>query len=188
MKTKAQGDKRTRLIETAMKLAYKHGFRETSLADIAEAAHVPVGNVYYYFKTKEELGEAVVERRLAHFREFRKEMDRLSSPKERLFAFVESIHGNREQLARGGCPLGGLCSELHKEGGVLAKKSAALFTEPMGWLEEQFRAVGHEEDARELSAHLFCAFQGVAAVAHAANDPDLVVMEVKRLKDWIGTL
>jgi NAD(P)-dependent dehydrogenase (short-subunit alcohol dehydrogenase family) len=34
----------------------------------------------------------------------------------------------------------------------------------------------------------FCAFQGMAAVAHAANDPNLVVMEVKRLKDWIGTL
>jgi hypothetical protein len=77
---------------------------------------------------------------------------------------------------------------LHKEGGALAKKSAALFTEPMGWLEEQFRAAGHEEDARELSVRLFCAFQGMAAVAHAANDPDLVVMEVKRLKDWIGTL
>jgi len=27
-----------------------------------------------------------------------------------------------------------------------------------------------------------------AAVAHAANDPDLAVMEVKHLKDWIGTL
>jgi len=105
---KPQPDKRTRLIETAMKLAYWNGFRETSLADIAEAGRVPVGNVYYYFKTKEELGEAVVERRLAQFREFREEMDRLSSPKERLFAFVESIHGNREQLARGGCPLGGL--------------------------------------------------------------------------------
>ncbi len=185
---KPQPDKRTRLIETAMKLAYRDGFRETSLADIAEAAHVPVGNVYYYFKTKEELGEAVVERRLAQFREFREEMDRLSSPRERLFAFVESIHRNRGQLARGGCPLGGLYSELHKEGGALAKKSAALFTEPMGWLEEQFRAAGHEGDARELSVHLFCAFQGMAAVAHAANDPDLVVMEVKRLKDWIGTL
>ena len=58
----------------------------------------------------------------------------------------------------------------------------------MGWLEEQFRAAGHEEDARELSVHLFGAFQGIATVAHAANDPDLVVMEVKRLKDWIGTL
>src|SRR5260370_4044499 len=185
---KPQPDKRIRLIETAMNLAYRKGFRETSLADIAEAAHVPVGNVYYYFKTKEELGEAVVERRLAQFRAFREEMDRLSSPKERLFAFVESIHSNREQLARGGCPLGGLCTELHKEGGALAKKSAALFTEPMRWLEEQFRAVGHEEDARALSAHLFCAFQGMAAVAHAANNPDLVVTGVKRLKDLIGTL
>src|SRR6202035_1811408 len=66
------------------------------------AARVPVGNVYYYFKTKEEHGEAVVERRLAQFRELRQEIDRLSSPKKRLFAFVESIHGNREQLARGG--------------------------------------------------------------------------------------
>ena len=47
---------------------------------------------------------------------------------------------------------------------------------------------GHKEDARDLSGHLFCAFQGMAAVAHAANDPDLVVREVKRLKDWIGTL
>src|SRR5580692_2102075 len=185
---KPQTHKRARLIETAMKLAHRNGFRETSLADIAEAAHVPVGNVYYYFKTKEELGEAVVERRLAQFRELREEIDRLSSPKERLLAFVESIHGNREQLARGGCPLGALCSELHKEGGALAKKSAALFSEPMGWFEEQFRAIGHEKDARELSAHLFCAFQGMAAVAQAANDPGLVVMEVKRLKDWINTL
>src|SRR6266852_1876654 len=185
---KVQADKRARLIETAMKLAYKHGFRETSLADIAEAAHVPVGNVYYYFKTKEELGEAVVEQRLTEFREFRGELDRLRSPKERLFAFVESIHGNREQLARGGCPLGSLCSELHKEGGALAKKSARLFTEPIGWLEKQFRAAGHDKDSRELAMHLFSAFQGMAAVAHGANEPDLVLMEVRRLKNWINTL
>lgn len=185
---KVQADKRARLIETAMKLAYKHGFRETSLADIAEAAHVPIGNVYYYFKTKDELGEAVVERRLAEFRTFRDEMDRLSSPKERLFAFVESIHGNREQLARGGCPLGGLCTELRKDGGALAKNSAALFTEPMRWLEEQFRAIGHVKDSRELAVHFFSVFQGMAAVALGTNDREVVVMEAKRLKDWIGTL
>jgi TetR/AcrR family transcriptional regulator, transcriptional repressor for nem operon len=185
---KTRADKRARLIETAMTLAYQHGFRETSLADIAEAAHVPVGNVYYYFKTKDELAEAVVERRLAEFRAFRDELDRLGSPKERLFAFVERIHRNREQLARGGCPLGGLCTELHKEGGALAKKSAALFTEPMRWLEEQFRAVGHERDSRELAVHFFSAYQGMAAVALGANDREVVVTEATRLKDWIRTL
>src|SRR5580704_18904101 len=110
---KAQADKRSRLIETAMTLAYQHGFRDTSLADIAEAAHVPLGNVYYYFKTKDELGEAVVERRLAEVRAFRDELNGLGSPKERLLAFVDRMHRNKEQLARAGCPLGSLCSELH---------------------------------------------------------------------------
>ena len=114
-------------------------------------------------------------------------MGRLSSPKERLSAFVDSIQRKKEQFARAGCPLGGLCAELHKEGGALAKKAAELYTEPMGWIEEQFRAAGHEKDSRELAVHLFCAFQGMAAVAHGANDPDVIVTEVKRLKDWIRT-
>jgi TetR/AcrR family transcriptional repressor of nem operon len=185
---KTQLDKRTRLVETAMKLAYQRGFREASLAEIAAAAHVPVGNVYYYFKTKEELGEAVVERRLAQFREVLEEWDRLSSPKERLFAFVDNIRSNKDQLVLGGCPLGGLCLELHKEGGALARKSAALYTEPMAWLEKQFRGAGHGEHSRELAVHVFSAFQGMAAVAYGANNPDVVVTEAKRLKNWIAAL
>jgi hypothetical protein len=36
--------------------------------------------------------------------------------------------------------------------------------------------------------HLFSAFQGMAAVAHGTNDREVVVLEAKRLKDWIGTL
>src|SRR2546428_12357151 len=184
----AQPDKRMRLIETATKLAYGRGFRETSLADIAAAARVPVGNVYYYFKTKEELAEAVVERRLEEFRADRAEWDRLSSPKERLLAFVGSVQANREQLARGGCALGGLCTELHKEGGALAKRSAALFNEPMRWLEEQFRAIGHEKDSRELAVHLFSGVQGMAARAPGTHDPQGGVVGGKRRKDWNGTL
>ncbi|HEY1401411.1 MAG TPA: hypothetical protein VF953_07460, partial [Terriglobales bacterium] len=67
-------------------------------------------------------------------------------------------------------------------------KSARLFTEPIGWLEKQFRAAGHDKDSRELAMHLFSAFQGMAAVAHGVNEPDLVLMEVRRLKNWINTL
>ena len=42
--------------------------------------------------------------------------------------------------------------------------------------------------SRELAVHLFSAFQGMAAVALGTNDREVVVMEAKRLKDWIGTL
>ena len=81
-----------------------------------------------------------------------------------------------------------LAKRRHPALSALARKSATLFTEPMRWLEEQFRAVGHEKDSRELAVHLFSAFQGMAAVALGTNDREVVVMGAKRLKDWIGTL
>src|ERR1700684_609347 len=100
---KTKSEKRARLISTAVKLAYRHGCRETSIADIAEAAKVPVGNVYYYFKTKDEIGEAVVEQHLSEFRSLREQWNSKGSPKERLQACVENTLGHRDMLARGGC-------------------------------------------------------------------------------------
>jgi AcrR family transcriptional regulator len=58
-------DKRSRLVSAAVGLAYQNGFGATSLTDIAREAEVPLGNLYYYFKTKDEIGEAIVELRLA---------------------------------------------------------------------------------------------------------------------------
>src|SRR5580693_9922680 len=139
---KTKSDKRSRLIRTAVKLAYRHGFRETSLADIAEAARVPVGNIYYYFKTKDEIGDAIVERRVSRFRRLLNELDKADSPQERLCAFVQIKINNRDELARRGCPVGTLCSELHKHGGTVAKKSTVLFTEALAWMEAQFKALG----------------------------------------------
>lgn len=185
---KTRPDKRTRLIQTAVKLAYRHGFRATSLADIAESAKIPVGNVYYYFKTKDEIGEAIVEQRLLEIRALQQKWQQAGSPKERLHACVENTLGNREVLARGGCPVGTLCSELHKDGGSLAERAKVLFAEPLVWIEDQFRGIGQGDDSRELAVHLFSALQGVSVLAHSSHDPDLVLMEARRLKKWINTL
>ena len=77
--------------------------RETSVAQLVHRVVDTItdwGRDGNYFKTKEELGEAVVERRLSDFRAFREQMERLSSPKERLLAFVDGIQRNKDQLAR----------------------------------------------------------------------------------------
>src|ERR1044071_2725421 len=76
-------NKRTRLIQAARTLAYRHGFREASLADIARQAQVPLGNVYYYFKTKEEIGEAIVEERLADMKSLQRKLEELDHPEDR---------------------------------------------------------------------------------------------------------
>ena len=82
-------DKRARLIEAAVRLAYRRGFGRASLADIAKEAQVSPGNVYYYFKTKDEIGHAIVEHRMAHFRTQLAELNQLASPQERLCGFVQ---------------------------------------------------------------------------------------------------
>ena len=49
------GGKHERLIASARALLHEQGVQRTTLAEVAERAQVPPGNVYYYFKTKDEL-------------------------------------------------------------------------------------------------------------------------------------
>ena len=58
-------DKRTRLVLAGRELLHEQGFQRTTLADVAGRAGVPLGNVYYYFKTKDSLCEAIIEAHLA---------------------------------------------------------------------------------------------------------------------------
>jgi len=186
VKTKA--DNRTRLLQAAENTTYRYGFGNTAIADIAKEAQIPLGNVYYYFKTKDEIGDAIVELRVSRFRKLLQEFEKAGSPKERLCAFVQVKIKNREELARNGCPVGTLCSELRKLGGTAAGKSKVLFATALDWMEAQFRELGKGAESRRLAVHLLSATQGVSVLAHTFHDPRLIEMEMARLKAWIRGL
>ena len=181
-------DKRSRLVDAAVSLAYRNGFGATSLADIASEAKVPLGNVYYYFKTKDEIGEAIVELRLAQMRAMLKRWDEEETPKDRLYRAVESVLDNRDSLSQRGCAIGTFCSELHKKGGTVAGRATEIFSQYLAWLEVQFRALGKGKASRGLAVHLLSALQGVSLLANTFHDPDLVTMEARRLKNWVADL
>ncbi len=181
-------DKRTRLIDTAAKLAHEHGFHKTSLADIARESGVPLGNVYYYFKTKEALGEALVEKLSTGFARMRERWAAIPDPKARLEAFIQMTIDNRDSLARSGCPIGTLCAELHKEGGPLAEHAATLFGDSLTWMEAQFQEVGRGDESRHLAVHLLSALEGASLLTHTFHDPNVVTGESNRLKLWVRSL
>ena len=185
---KRKADSRTRLVRAAETVTYRYGYAGAALADIAKEARVPLGNVYYYFKTKDEIGNAIVELRVSRFQRLLQELDKAESPKERLCGFVQIKIRNREELARSGCPVGTLCSELQKHGGAVAKRSRVLFAEALGWMERQFQGLGKGEDSRGLALHLLSATQGVSVLAHTFHDPTMIEMEAARLKEWIPAL
>jgi AcrR family transcriptional regulator len=181
-------DKRTRLIEAAGTLIHRQGFNQTTLADIARESEVPLGNIYYYFKTKEDLGRALIEHRVNYYRELAAAWNEFPDPKKRLLALIGEIERQREVLASSGCPIGSLCQELHKDGGPLAEKAASLMATLLEWAEGQFRALGKGTESADLALHLVAALQGASLLTHTFNRPDMILRETARLKKWLDTL
>ena len=107
-------ERRTQLIETARRLFETHGVQATSVSDIVKAAGVAQGTFYWYFKSKDEALEAVVQaytdeicervNSLAHAPELRA-LDKLARMRDLLLA----------GLTQGGEPLEHIHQREHSE-------------------------------------------------------------------------
>ena len=180
-------DKRQRLVEGARLVLHQQGVEKTTLADIAQAADVPVGNVYYYFKTKDELVQAVIDAQAQEIQTMLASFDRHRSPKARLKAVVRALTDQRELVARYGCSRGTLCSELSKRDDDLERATPILMQLLIDWVEQQFRSMGRR-DARDLAVAMIASYQGIALLTNTFRQPELMVREARRLDRWIDSL
>jgi TetR/AcrR family transcriptional regulator, transcriptional repressor for nem operon len=179
--------KRERLVEAARGVLYENGVEKSALVDIAAAADVPLGNVYYYFKTKDALVSAVIEDYQQAFGGVIAQLSQEDEPASRLKALLGWLTARRERLGRYGCPVGSLTSELGKRDEDLRAGAGAILAGWIDWAEVQFRAMGRA-DARELATALIAAYEGVVLLAAALRDPALIGAEMSRLSRWIDSL
>lgn len=179
---------RESIVSSADDLFYRQGFEQTTFADIAGAVGISRGNFYYHFKTKDEILDAVIKRRLANTRNMLDQWEANSSePEERIRSFIRILIGNRGKIMRHGCPVGTLCAELAKLEHLQRDAANEVMTLFRTWLRRQFAAMGHEADADVLAMHLLARSQGIALVANAYQDGNFVDAEVEQLLDWLDT-
>lgn len=100
--------KREKLVEATIALIHQNGYRDTSIADIAKASSVPLGNIYYYFKTKDDLVSEAITRRRDLNREWYARLDTLPSPSARLTQFLRDRSVDIDIMTAHGCPVGSL--------------------------------------------------------------------------------
>ena len=181
--------KRERLIEAAQTMFYHQGVNRTTLADIAQQAQVPLGNIYYHFRTKEALVEAVIE---AHERELQsmfRQWESLPDPCQRLLALLAVSRKQEPVLARYGCPYGSLCQELDKEDTALPQVGARIFRAYLDWAQVQFVQMGHEEqEASDLAIDLISWLQGTFVLSATFRTPELLERKLQRLEEWVRGL
>lgn len=179
-------DKRGRLIEAAKSLLHRKGFQGTTLADIARESGVPLGNVYYYFKTKEDLCQSVIDER-------KKEVSRMLNmccvkpdPKVALKKFVHYILDEAEEIAECGCPNAGLCLELDKSPSHLSA-SAGCMVPLIEWAADQFKALNYDNH-KDLAIEFNARLQGIMLLGHTLHDVKLIRRQLKRVADWVDAL
>lgn len=188
---KRPNDKRTRLIDGAAQLFLKQGINTTTLANIAELSKVPLGNVYYYFKSKESIILAVIEYRLKMLQELFAEINNdpnTTTPKEKIKRLLKVLLTENELLLQVGDSIGGLCLELAKETNELHKSAITLMQTLISWCENKFKELGKTNEATQLARNLVSNMQGISLLAVTFKDPNYLTGSVDFLLNWIDSL
>jgi AcrR family transcriptional regulator len=181
--------KRERLIEAARCLIHQQGFKQTTLAQIAQKANVPLGNVYYYYKTKEAIGEVVLDDYQKWFGDMVAQWEREADPKKRLHKMLDMVDSMADTMAEYGCPIGSLAQELDKARLTLTQKVDSFLKTQIDWVGAQFRLIGlAKRDATDLGIQFIAMVQGTILLAQSLHDSEVVTRQVQRIKTWVDSV
>lgn len=179
-------NKRQALIDAAATLAHRHGFGATTLAMVAEESGVPLGNVYYYFRTKEALAEAVLHQRNDELTRMLEECERPRNAHERLIALLRKMRASAESISESGCPFGRLSQDV---GADIRSARAVPLAKMTSWCEARMRELGMTSSkARNASLHFVSSIQGAALLSWVTHDPKLFQRETRTLEAWVADL
>ena len=169
MNSPASVDTRQQILDTARAIIAGKGFAAVGLSEILAAAGVPKGSFYHWFRSKEQFGEALLER---HFESYLQQVDaslgvRGRPAPERLLGFFQQWHA----LQSGDDPQA-RC--------LVVKLSAEVcdLSEPM--------RVSLERGTAQVLARLeTCLAEGIAA-GELANCADPGEVALQLYQQWLG--
>ncbi len=166
------------------------GYARVTLAHIAAEAEVPLGNVYYYFKTKSAIAASVVQAWRDRSELIFSELDKHRSPQLRLLELLKRSDAAKMTYTELGCPLANLARDLLAEGeDDLSELAKHIYDGLYDWTELQFRQLGHTKAAaRSHSRFLVAGLHGAILMAHAIQDPVLLTEQIRQLKRWLTAL
>ncbi len=187
---------REAIIAAAKRLMQIKGYNGTSLDDILRESGVGKGSFYHYFRSKEDLGYAILDEIVGSFLARTLEpcfADPAGHPLSQIRCFLDRIVAwQREIRCVGGCPLGNLASELSDVHEGFRARLAGVFA---AWrrrltqaLEEARRRgdVGPECQAEAVAGFVVAALEGAILLGKVSKDVTLLDTCVAELKRYLA--
>ncbi|HEV8437358.1 MAG TPA: TetR/AcrR family transcriptional regulator [Methylomirabilota bacterium] len=170
---------RDQIIDAATRLIHLQGYHCTSLDDVLRESGVGKGNFYYYFRSKEDLGYAILDRVVGGFIQHTLEpvfADAEADPIGQIHQFLDRVLDNqRQRNCIGGCPIGNLACELSDVHEGFRQRLAAIFIE---WRSRLTEALRRGQSAGRVSEHCQCAV--VAEFLVAALEGAILLTKVTK--------
>jgi TetR/AcrR family transcriptional repressor of nem operon len=124
-------DRRIEIVDAATKLIDAKGYQATSVEEvIRESGLCGKAHFYHYFKSKEELGHAVLNRQFERFAERGLAILRepMIEPLERLNLFIDTVVASHAERGCQGTPcIGGFTAEMAEQNESFRARVEALF-------------------------------------------------------------
>lgn len=170
-----KANKKEKLLDAAAEAFWVNGYDSTSLADIAKNSGVPLGNIYYYFKTKAAIADGVAE---IFVFETKQSLDTIelthTEATDKLRAFVNLLRESAESRARLGCPLASGIRDFSGSVPTALQKTNEVFEIIYSWLTQVLEEAGDkkaERHARTILAH----WQGSVVLSHSSGSRQLML-------------
>lgn len=186
---------RDQILDAAARLIHLRGYHNTSLDDVLRESGVGKGNFYYYFKSKESLGFAIIDRAVQGFLERSLEpafADVTADPVEQIYAFFDRIVESHRRLnCVGGCPMGNLASELSDVHEGFRQRLAEIFEHwrvKLATALERGRASGRlspDLDVAGAAGFLVASLEGAILMAKVTKDIGAMEKSVAELKQYL---
>lgn len=174
-------EKRKKLIEAAKQLFVAKGYQATTLAMIAQSSGVPLGNVYYYFKSKEAFMDAVIRQMDIEIQDEIEQMNNHDSPQARLKSFIDLAINKADSLVRYGDSLLNIAKETAVINDQLRQKSSSLGQVLHNWLSQQFAYI-HALDGHKQARLFLQRFYGIISLSLIGGNSEELIESLDALK------
>ena len=194
--TKASTTRHT-ILEKAFEIIYTKGYQTTSIDEIIATTKVTKGAFYYHFKTKDEMGLAIINEIVKPTMQnaFIKPLQDAENPIKEIYEMTKALLLNNPFLKlEYGCPAGNLVQEMTPWNVEFGKALSELIIEWQQTIENCIDSgksngtVRNNINTQQVAYFIMSSYWGIRNFGKVYNSSDCYTSYLKELKMYLNNL
>ncbi|MCD0469132.1 TetR/AcrR family transcriptional regulator [Flavobacterium sp. JAS] len=188
---------RLTILQKAFELIYSKGYQTTSIDEIIATTQVTKGAFYYHFKTKDEMGVAIIEEILkpTMLGSFIKPIENSENPIDDFYNMISYLLLEDPLLqVKYGCPVGNLTQEMTPWNNQFSQALSELVNQWMMTIEnaiERAQTLGlirRDVDGKQVSFFIMSGYWGIRNFGKLQDSNSCYFVYLKEFKNYLNSL